>query len=91
MLRTSQRPLVLGMNPNIALVGGISLGTLGLWGLSFYNPLSVGIGLSIWASYLFIYTRMKTKSTNNTFVGSIIGSLPVYLGWAASGRSICMA
>lgn len=59
MLRTSQRPLVLGMNPNIALGGGIGLGALGLLGLSYYNPLSAGIGLSIWASYLFIYTRMK--------------------------------
>lgn len=26
----------------------------------------------------------------NTLVGSVVGSLPVYLGWAASGRSVCM-
>jgi heme O synthase-like polyprenyltransferase len=26
----------------------------------------------------------------NTLVGTIIGSMPVYLGWVASGRSVCM-
>jgi len=63
---------------------------MGMAGLYAYNPLTAMIGASIWGSYLFIYTRMKTKSEWNTFVGSIAGSLPVYLGWAASGRSICM-
>lgn len=90
MLRTSQRPLVLGVNPNIALALGISLGAAGLGSLYYYNPLTAGIGAAIWFSYLFIYTRMKSRSEMNTFVGSIIGSMPVYLGWAASGRSICM-
>lgn len=63
---------------------------MGMAGLYAYNPLTAMIGASIWGSYLFIYTRMKTKSEWNTFVGSIAGSLPVYLGWAASGRNICM-
>lgn len=90
MLRTSQRPLVKGVNPNIALGLGIGLGAAGMIGLANYNYLTASIGASIWASYLFIYTRMKQTSEMNTFVGAIIGSLPVYLGWAASGRSICM-
>lgn len=90
MLRTSQRPLVKGVNPNIALSLGAGLGAAGLAGLFSYNPLTAGIGASIWVSYLFLYTRMKQHSELNTFVGAIIGSLPVYLGWAASGRSICM-
>lgn len=90
MIRTSQRPLVKGLNPNIALGTGIGLGALGFAGLMSYNSLTAGIGASIWISYLFIYTRMKQSSEMNTFIGAIIGSLPVYLGWAASGRSICM-
>lgn len=90
MLRTSQRPLVKGLNPKIALGLGVGLGGLGLAGLYAYNPLTAGIGAAIWGSYLFIYTKMKQQSETNTFVGAIIGSLPVYLGWAASGRSICM-
>lgn len=90
MVRTSQRPLVRGVNPKIALGLGIGLGTAGMLGLACYNPLTAGLGATIWASYLFVYTRMKKESEMNTFVGAIIGSLPVYLGWAASGRSICM-
>jgi heme O synthase-like polyprenyltransferase len=62
MARTSQRPLVLGMNPNVALISGISLGSLGLFGLYCYNPLTAILGGTIWASYLFIYTKMKSQS-----------------------------
>lgn len=90
MVRTSQRPLVLGVNPHVALGLGVGFGLAGISGLFWYNPLTAAIGATIWSSYLFIYTRMKSRSELNTFVGSIIGSLPVYLGWAASERSICM-
>lgn len=62
MLRTSQRPLVLGANPKIALGLGIGLGALGIMGLYSYSPLTAGIGASIWLGYLGVYTRMKTKS-----------------------------
>lgn len=59
MLRTSQRPLVLGMNKKYALVLGIGLGLAGICGIATYNITSAIIGGAIWASYLFIYTRMK--------------------------------
>jgi heme O synthase-like polyprenyltransferase len=59
MLRTSQRPLVLGMNKNYALGLGIGLGLAGIGGIASYNMTSALIGGTIWASYLFIYTRMK--------------------------------
>jgi heme O synthase-like polyprenyltransferase len=62
MIRTSQRPLVKGLNPNIALSLGISLGAVGLVGLANYNYLTAAIGAGIWTSYLFIYTRMKQTS-----------------------------
>jgi len=90
MIRTSQRPLVQGVNPNMALGLGSSLGILGMLGLYSYNPLTAALGATIAFGYLGVYTRMKRKSELNTFVGSIVGSLPVYLGWAASGRSLCM-
>lgn len=90
MVRTSQRPLVKGLDPRIALGLGAGLGTVGMLGLWSYNPLTAAIGAAVWGSYLFVYTKMKTKSVSNTFVGSVIGSLPVYLGWIASGRTICM-
>jgi heme O synthase-like polyprenyltransferase len=90
MLRTSQRPLVLGTPPKYALINGVLLGTLGTIGLYTYSPMTAAIGAAIWGGYLFVYTRMKTRSEWNTMVGSVVGSLPVYLGWVASGRSYCM-
>jgi heme O synthase-like polyprenyltransferase len=62
MFRTSQRPLVKGVNPKIALGIGAGLGTAGIVGLLSYNTLAGGIGASIWFSYLFIYTKMKQYS-----------------------------
>lgn len=62
MLRTSQRPLVKGLDPRIALGVGIGFGALGMIGLMSYNSLAAGIGASIWISYLFIYTKMKQNS-----------------------------
>ena len=90
MIRTCQRPLVQGVNPKIALATGIGLGSIGMIGLYSYNALTAGIGGAIWLGYLGVYTKMKRTSEMNTFIGSIVGSMPVYLGWAASGRSLCM-
>ena len=90
MVRTSQRPLVLGVNPNYALFNGIGLGLAGLAGLYSYGAMTAAVGATIWGGYLFLYTYLKSRSELNTLVGSVIGSLPVYLGWIASGRSYCM-
>jgi heme O synthase-like polyprenyltransferase len=62
MIRTCQRPLVKGLNPSIALTLGVSLGAIGLVGLTHYNYLTAAIGAGIWGSYLFIYTKMKQTS-----------------------------
>jgi protoheme IX farnesyltransferase len=90
MKRTCQRPLVLGMNPKYALLNGVGLGLAGIAGLYSYSPMTAALGGVIWAGYLFVYTKMKTTSEWNTMVGSVVGSLPVYLGWIAAGRSYCM-
>lgn len=90
MMRTCQRPLVLGVDPKYALYNGIGLGALGIGGLCTYNLMAAGLGVVIWGGYLFVYTKMKRTSEWNTMVGSVVGSLPVYLGWIAAGRSYCM-
>ena len=90
MTRTCQRPLVLGVDRTVAFWNGIALGTAGIGGLMTYNLATAGLGVTIWGGYLLLYTRMKGKSHWNTMVGSVIGSLPVYLGWMAAGGSFCM-
>lgn len=62
MQRTSQRPLVKGVNPKIALGLGAGLGSLGFAGILSYNPMSAALGASIWLGYLLIYTKMKTTT-----------------------------
>jgi heme O synthase-like polyprenyltransferase len=62
MVRTCQRPLVLGVNPKYALYNGIGLGLAGIAGLYSYNPMTAALGVTIWAGYLFVYTKMKTTS-----------------------------
>ena len=62
MQRTCQRPLVLGMNPSIALGVGVGLAGVGFYGLSCFNNTALFIGVLIWSSYLFIYTKMKATS-----------------------------
>lgn len=59
MVRTCQRPLVLGVDPKVALYNGIALGLGGIGGLMYYNNLTVGLGAAIWCGYLFVYTKMK--------------------------------
>ncbi len=62
MVRTCQRPLVLGVNPKYALYNGIGLGMLGIAGLCSYNIPTGILGAIIWGGYLFVYTKMKRTS-----------------------------
>jgi protoheme IX farnesyltransferase len=91
MMRTCQRPMVQNVfGKPFALALGTTLGALGLYGLNMYNFKAAVIGGVIWFSYLAIYTQLKRFSTFNTILGAVVGSLTIYLGWVAAGRSICM-
>ncbi len=60
MVRTSQRPLVVGAFSRwFAIACGMGLGALGMYGLSLYNLKTMLIGGVIWAGYLLVYTPMK--------------------------------
>jgi len=37
------------------------------------------------ATYVFVYTPMKRKSTMNTLVGAVPGAIPPVIGWVAAG------
>jgi len=89
MRRTQARPLPAGrLSPSEAAVFGISLTILATIYLAvLINGLSALLGLATAASYLFLYTPLKTKTTLSTVFGAFPGAMPPFIGWvAARGR-----
>jgi len=90
MHRTASRPLASGrMSPTTALVYGVVLSLAGgalLWLRA--NPLSSVIALATLASYLLLYTPLKTRTHLCTVVGAVPGAAPPLIGWAAARGSL---
>ncbi len=89
MRRTAQRPLPGGrLTANQALVFGVVMAVVGFAVLTLaVNLLSGLLGLFTLASYLFIYTPLKQRSSLSTVVGALPGAMPPLIGYAAaSGR-----
>lgn len=89
MRRTQARPLPAGkLSPSEAAMFGISLSIIATVYLAmFTNGLSAFLGLATLASYLFVYTPLKTKTTLSTVFGAFPGAMPPFIGWvAARGR-----
>jgi len=88
MRRTRNRPIPSGrMLPETGLVIGAILSAAGLVYLALaVNLLTSALGTLTLASYLFVYTPLKRRTTLNTMIGAIPGALPPLMGWtAASG------
>ena len=85
MRRTQKRPLPSGrMKPGEALLFGILTGVTGAFLLATtINLLTAALGVVTYASYVFVYTPLKRKSTWNTLVGCIPGAIPPIMGWSA--------
>lgn len=90
MLRTKMRPLPAGkLTPAQALWFGLSISLLAEFYLAYFlNPLTASWGLVAFASYLFLYTPLKTRSTWCTFIGAFPGALPPLLGWTAARNQV---
>jgi len=89
MRRTESRPLPSGkLTPVEAAMFGIALSVVATAYLAvFINPLSALLGVVTLASYLFVYTPLKTKTTLSTVLGAFPGAMPPFIGWvAARGR-----
>ena len=89
MRRTESRPLPSGkLAPVEAAMFGIALSVVATAYLAvFINPLSALLGVATLASYLFVYTPLKTKTTLSTVLGAFPGAMPPFIGWvAARGR-----
>ncbi|WP_233581002.1 heme o synthase [Acidipila sp. EB88] len=89
MRRTARRPMASG---RIGLVHGVSLALAvaaagaGLL-LHQANALTAILTLATGATYVLIYTPLKSRTTLATFIGAFPGAMPPLLGWiAARGR-----
>jgi len=88
MFRTRMRPLPAArVKPVYALAFGLAISLLGFLVIALgVNNMTLLLSFLSWASYLFLYTPLKTRSILNTWVGAVPGSLPAVLGCtAASG------
>lgn len=86
MRRTRDRPLPAGrLRVPDAVAFGALLTLLGLAELLWLSGrLAALVALSTWASYLFIYTPLKRRTSLSTLVGAVPGALPPLIGWAAA-------
>jgi protoheme IX farnesyltransferase len=86
MRRTSRRPLPRNqVDPERARLFGWTLGAVGfVWLWVFANLLA-----AVWSTvallfYVFVYTRILKRSTDqNIVIGGAAGAVPVLVGWAA--------
>jgi len=90
MRRTAGRPLPAGrLQPRHALAFGSALAIAGtLYLLLTVNLLAAALAFFTLASYLALYTPLKTRSLLCTAVGAFPGAVPPLIGWAAAAGSL---
>ncbi len=89
MLRTRRRPIPSGAMSSMqgSIIGGALIIGACVYLAYFTNVLTAVLTLLTAASYVLVYTPMKTRSPWATFIGAIPGAMPPLLGWvAARGR-----
>ena len=90
MRRTENRPLPAGRLA-AARAGAFAwaLGVIGVAYLAvFTNRVVALLAAATLASYVFVYTPLKRKTSLNTLVGAVPGALPIVGGWAAARGSV---
>ena len=90
MRRTRARPLPAGnLRPAQALGFGVAITAAGLLYLALVvNLLSCLVTAAITATYLFLYTPLKHRTTLSTVFGAVPGALPPVTGWAAARNDL---
>ncbi len=87
MKRTADRPLP---SRRMSVVTAFSLG----WVMSAFGVIHLAAKVNVESAYLaavtiatyvFVYTPLKRKSSVNTLVGAIPGAIPPVIGWVAAG------
>jgi heme o synthase len=86
MRRTESRPLPSGkLQAAHALWFGVALSAVAtIYLAATINALSAALGVATLASYLFVYTPLKTRTTLSTVLGAFPGAMPPVIGWVAA-------
>jgi heme o synthase len=86
MRRTESRPLPAGkLEAWNALWFGVVLSVIATLYLAVsINGLTAALGVVTLASYLFVYTPLKTRTTLSTVLGAFPGAMPPFIGWVAA-------
>ena len=90
MRRTRNRPLAAGrLGTAEGAVLGAVLSIAGLVQLALFTNLTAAAvaGVTL-ASYVFLYTPLKTRTSLATLIGAVPGALPPVIGWTAATGSI---
>lgn len=92
MDRTAGRPLPAGRltSGQVLVFGMVTLVAGAIQLLLFVNPLTAAAAIATWLVYVAIYTPLKTRTPLNTAVGAVSGSLPILIGWTATGAPLDM-
>ena len=90
MNRTRKRPLPEGrLLPGDALLFSAAISVVGTAYLVFFvNTLTAVLGAFTLATYILVYTPLKTRTTLCTLVGAIPGATPPMMGWTAATGSV---
>ncbi len=89
MKRTAFRPLAAGrIRSDQAWFFALGISVAGfVYLFVFVNHLTSLLSATVFASYLFLYTPLKTRTWLCTLAGAFPGALPTVMGWvAANGR-----
>lgn len=93
MRRTESRPLPSGKLPSShALIFGVALSAVAIIYLWFLiNSLTAMLGAATFASYLFVYTPLKTRTTLSVVLGAFPGAMPPLIGWTSAAGEVTVA
>lgn len=93
MARTRTRPIPGGrIERTSALIFACAISVVGIgWLAIAVNPVAGFLALLTLASYLFIYTPLKTRTTFCTVIGAAPGAVPPMIGYAAATGVIDVA
>jgi protoheme IX farnesyltransferase len=59
-----------------------------VWLILRVNATTALLGAASWLIYVAVYTPLKTRTHLNTAVGAVAGTIPLLMGWTATGAPL---